>query len=86
MENVNLKILEEDYKPALVFDNVHDLGLEILRVRDEKENKSVVMRHVASLKYECGRRGYKMGEKVCKTLFLKLPEIKCALHRPNSPF
>lgn len=50
--NVELKIKEPDYRPAMVFDDVHDLCIESLTVRGDDKAKPVYYQDVSDIKCE----------------------------------
>jgi len=49
MKNINLKVLEYDFRPAFVFDDVKDLFLNRIKIEDEKKSESVIIRNVLNI-------------------------------------
>ena len=49
MKNINLKVLEYDFRPAFVFDDVKDLFLNRIKIEDEKKSESVILRNVLNI-------------------------------------
>ena len=51
MKNVNLTLLEKDYRPAFVFDNVTNLQLENINIEGKHDQEDLVLKNVANAKY-----------------------------------
>ena len=49
MKNINLKVLEYDFRPAFVFDDVKDLHLNRIRIEDKKKSEQVILRNVLNM-------------------------------------
>ena len=46
MKNVIIKIRKDDYRPALVFDDVEDLKFENLKIRGDNKSEIIFMNDV----------------------------------------
>ena len=48
MKNISLKVEEYDFRPAFVFDDVHNLEMKQIKVEDEKKGQYVIFRNVSN--------------------------------------
>ncbi len=62
MKNINLKVLEYDFRPAFVFDNVKDLRLNRIRIDDEKKSEPVILRNVLNFQTDLEQGNIKIVE------------------------
>jgi len=46
MRNFDLKVLEHDFRPAFVFDDVKDLNMVLIRISDTNKNPKIILRDV----------------------------------------
>lgn len=49
MKNIDLKVLEPDFRPAFVFDDVRDLKMHRIKVEDHKKSEPVIFRNVEDI-------------------------------------
>ncbi len=50
MKNISLKVLKNDFRPALVFDDVKDLTMNNIKLEDDKKKDQVIFREVTNHK------------------------------------
>ncbi|TNF42703.1 MAG: glycoside hydrolase family 28 protein [Bacteroidetes bacterium] len=62
MKNINLKVLEYDFRPAFVFDDVKDLFLNRVKIEDEKKSEAVILRNVLNIKTDLEKENIKTVE------------------------
>jgi hypothetical protein len=60
MKNMNLKVLEYDFRPAFVFDDVKDLQLNRIRIEDKKESEQVILRNVLNMQTDVEQENIKL--------------------------
>ena len=49
MKNIDVKVLEPDFRPAFVFDDIRELKLHRIKVEDHKNSASVIFRNVEDI-------------------------------------
>ena len=62
MKNIDLKVLEPDFRPAFVFDDVEGLELSRIRVEDHKKSETVILRKVLDIQTDVDKGNIKMVE------------------------
>lgn len=62
MKNINLKVLEYDFRPAFVFDDVKDLYLNRIKIEDEKKSEPVILRNVLNFQTDLEQENIKIVE------------------------
>jgi hypothetical protein len=60
MKNMNLEVLEYDFRPAFVFDDVIDLHLNRIRIEDKKKSEQVILRNVLNMQTDVEQGNIKM--------------------------
>jgi hypothetical protein len=62
MKNINLKVLEYDFRPAFVFDDVNNLLLNRIKIEDEKKSEPVILRNVLNIQTDVEQGNIKTVE------------------------
>lgn len=52
MKNIDLKVLEEDFRPAFVFDDVSGLKLEKVTIVPANQNNQIILRQVSDHSFD----------------------------------
>lgn len=62
MKNIDIKVLEPDFRPAFVFDDVRDLNLHRIKVEDHKKSEPIIFRNVDAIQTDMDGRFIKTVE------------------------
>ncbi len=52
MRNIKLRIEHPDYRPAFVFDDVHNLRLQTIEIVGDKKKQSIVLHNTPHVKMD----------------------------------